>query len=107
MFTPRAPSRFVIKQQPHSGCLSTLEATHELLLALEGAGLDRYPFPDQLLSLFDRMQDFQLRCAADNTRAGYRRRAYKSPTERVALSGRSGARRARIFQFPIARPDPL
>src|SRR4051812_45475550 len=63
MFTPTAPSRFVIKQQPHAGCLSTLEATHEVLLALERSGLDRYPLPTQLLSLFDRMQDFQLKCA--------------------------------------------
>jgi DTW domain-containing protein YfiP len=45
MFTPAAPSRFVIKQQPQAGCLSTLEATHEVLLALERAGLDRYPLP--------------------------------------------------------------
>ncbi len=31
MFTPAAPSRFVIKQQPQEGCLSTLEAVHERL----------------------------------------------------------------------------
>ena len=35
MFTPTAPSRYVIKQQPQDGCLSTLEACHELLLSLE------------------------------------------------------------------------
>src|SRR6185436_7861392 len=69
MFTPTAPSRYVIKQQPHAGCLSTLEATHELLLTLERAGLDRYPLPGQLLALFERMQNFQLQCAADPTRA--------------------------------------
>lgn len=100
MFTPSAPSRYLIKQQPHAGCLSTLEATHELLVALERAGLDRYPLPEQLLALFQRMQDFQLRCAADPTRAGYRRRAYKPPAERIACQGKSGARRAKIFQAP-------
>ena len=100
MFTPSAPSRYVIKQQPHAGCLSTLEATHELLGALERAGLDRYPLPDQLLGLFARMQDFQMRCAADPARGGYRRSAYTSPTERVAPIGRSGARRTRVFQAP-------
>ena len=68
MFVPTAPSRYVIKQQPHPGCLSTLEATHELLLALEHAGLDRYERPTQLLDLFARMQDYQLRCAADPSR---------------------------------------
>jgi DTW domain-containing protein YfiP len=100
MFTPSAPSRYVIKQQPHTSCLSTLEATHELLLALEHAGLDQYPLPAQLLALFQRMQDFQLRCAADPTRAGYRRRAYKPPAERVAFQGRSASRRANLFQTP-------
>ncbi|MBL9187355.1 MAG: DTW domain-containing protein [Opitutaceae bacterium] len=100
MFTPAAPSRFVIKQQPHAGCLSTLEATHELLGALERAGLDHYPLPEQLLGLFQRMQDFQLRCAADPNRGGYRRSAYTQPAERVAPRGRSGARRTRVFQAP-------
>jgi DTW domain-containing protein len=97
MFTPSAPSRYVIKQQPHPSCLSTLEATHELLLALESAGLDSYPLPDQLLALFTRMQDFQLKCAADSTREGYRRSAYSQQVERVAPQGRSGARRTRVF----------
>ncbi|MBL9201043.1 MAG: DTW domain-containing protein [Opitutaceae bacterium] len=100
MFTPAAPSRYVIKQQPHAGCLSTLEATHELLGALERAGLDRYPLPDQLLGLFARMQEFQMRCAADPARGGYRRRAYTAPAERAAPRGRSGARRTRVFQAP-------
>jgi DTW domain-containing protein YfiP len=100
MFTPSAPSRYAIKQQPHAGCLSTLEATHELLLALERIGLDRYPLPDQLLGLFDRMQQFQLRCAADASRAGYRRSAYRPPAERAPLRGRSATRRTRVFQAP-------
>mgnify|MGYP001573232950 FL=1 len=75
MFSNAAPSRFVIKRQPEPGCLSTLEATHELLLALERSGLDRYPQPDQLLGLFQRMQDFQLSCAAEAARLGVRRHA--------------------------------
>jgi DTW domain-containing protein YfiP len=104
MFTPAAPSRYLIKQQPHHGCLSTLEATHELLVALERQGLDRYPLPEQLIGLFHRMQDFQLKCAADPERAGYRRRAYKPPADRVALQGRSASRRARLFQTPLDRP---
>jgi DTW domain-containing protein YfiP len=100
MFTPTAPSRYVIKQQPHAACLSTLEATHELLLALERAGLDRYSQPDQLLSLFQRMQDFQLRCAADPALAGYRRHAYKAPALRTAPRGNSGRRRTNFFPTP-------
>jgi DTW domain-containing protein YfiP len=107
MFTPSAPSRYVIKQQPHAGCLSTLEATHELLQALERAGLDRYALPDQLLQLFARMQEFQLQCAADPDRPGYRRRAYKPAAERRGFEGRSGVRRSRVFQAPAStHPAP-
>ena len=101
MFTPSAPSRYVIKQQPQAGCLSTLEATHELLISLERSGLDRYALPDQLLNLFQRMQEFQIRCAADPTRRGYRRRAYSDPVERAAPQGRSGARRRKHFRTPL------
>jgi DTW domain-containing protein YfiP len=97
MFTPSAPSRFVIKQQPQPGCLSTLEAVHETLLALERAQLDRYANPEQLLALFGRMQDFQIRCARDPSRPGYRRQPYKAPEERTPLRGRSGARRNRFL----------
>jgi len=100
MFIPDAPSRFVIKQQPQEGCLSTLEATHELLLSLERSGLDCYPLPEQLLSLFQRMQDFQIRCASDNTRGGYRRRAYSQPGVRIPAQGRSGDRRRRYLRSP-------
>lgn len=84
MFTPSAPSRFVIKQQPHAGCLSTLEATHELLVALERAGVDQYANRDQLLSLFEKMQSLQIRYAADPTRGGYRRQPYSDPATRLA-----------------------
>jgi DTW domain-containing protein YfiP len=98
MFTPAAPSRYLIKQQPHAGCLSTLEATHELLAVLARAGLDRYELPDQLLGLFERMQRFQINCAADPLRGGYRRRAYRPPAERVPLQ--PGSRRAKVFQAP-------
>lgn len=105
MFTPSGPSRYVIKQQPHAGCLSTLEATHELLVALERAQLDSYSHPAQLLGLFDRMQEIQLRCAADPSRGGYRRAAYKAPAARVPLQGRSGTRRSRVFQAPPAMPS--
>ncbi len=104
MFTPSAPSRFVIKQQPQEGCLSTLETTHELLLALEQRGLDQYPRPDQLLGLFQRMQDFQIRCATDPSLPGYRRHAYTAPGQRAAPRGASGLRRQRYL--PATEPAP-
>jgi DTW domain-containing protein len=46
------------------------------------------------------MQDFQIRCAADPARVGYRRKAYGSPVERKPPAGRSGARRTKMFLSP-------
>jgi DTW domain-containing protein YfiP len=111
MITPSAPSRYVIKQQPQAGCLSTLEAVHEVLVALERSGLDRYAQPDQLLGLFARMQEFQIRCAADPARPGYRRSRYSDPEERAAARGQSASRRERYFRTPaeadrITAADP-
>ncbi len=100
MFTPTSPSRYVIKQQPQAGCLSTLEAVHELLLVLERSGLDRYPLPEQLLGLFKRMQEFQIKCACDPSRPGYRKRPYSEPGERKTPQGRSGARRTKYLPLP-------
>lgn len=107
MFTPSAPSQYAIKQQPHQNCLSTLEATHELIGTLERAGMDHYPLPAQLPELFRRMQDFQLQCAADPNRAGYRHRAYRPAAERTPPVGRSGARRARKFSFTTAANNSI
>jgi DTW domain-containing protein YfiP len=102
MFTATAPSRYVIKQQPQPGCLSTLEATHELLLALEQAGLDRYALPEQLLGLFKRMQDYQISCATDPARPGYRRKPYSNPADRTASRGSSAKRNRFIPEVPTA-----
>lgn len=97
MFSNAAPSRYVIKRQPEPGCLSTLEATHELLLALDRSGLDRYPLPAQLLDLFQRMQDFQIRRTAENRRLGIRRHAPKPPRENPPPATPAGPKRRRIF----------
>jgi DTW domain-containing protein YfiP len=97
MFHSSLKSRYIIKQQPQDGCLSTLEATHELLLALQRTGLDAYPLPEQLLNVFARMQDFQIKCAQDPARGGYRRRSYSDPAERKLAEGRSAARRTRYL----------
>jgi DTW domain-containing protein YfiP len=65
-FQPRELSRWIIKRQPHDYCLSTIEAIHELLCALEAAGLESYPDKGRLLAAFAAMQEYQLeRAAAD------------------------------------------
>jgi DTW domain-containing protein YfiP len=79
---PSSPSRFTIKRQPAAWCLSTIEATHELLLALEAHGLDVYPDKHRLLGAFDAMQDFQVRQAAKAAvRLSHRVRGMREPLE--------------------------
>jgi len=96
MFSNAAPSRYVIKRQPEPGCLSTLEATHELLTALDRSGLDAYPQPEQLLTLFQRMQDFQIRRTAENALLGDSRHGHRIRTPRTDAP-RALPKRHRIF----------
>jgi DTW domain-containing protein YfiP len=70
---PAEKSRYLIKRQPHDWCLSTIEAAHELMIALDNAGLDIYARPTQMLDLFDRMQQYQISCMQDPARQNYRR----------------------------------
>ncbi|PKL06173.1 MAG: hypothetical protein CVV53_05665, partial [Spirochaetae bacterium HGW-Spirochaetae-9] len=65
MFTPRTPSRWIIKRQPGPLCLSTLETVHELLCALESVGLEDYPDKERLLDVFARMQEYQVERAVE------------------------------------------
>ena len=60
MFRAEEKSRWIIKRQPKDYCLSTIEAIHELLRALETAGLDSYPDKARLLAAFAAMQEYQL-----------------------------------------------
>lgn len=105
-FTASAPSRWLIKQQPDPGCLSTLEAVHEVLLNLTAAGREAYGPPFPLLDVFARLQQIQLDCAADPDRPGYRRRPYTPPAERLAPSGQSRARRNFTGRGAAAPPAP-
>ena len=76
--TPRVPSRWVIKRQPHPWCLSTIEATHELLLALEEAGLDSYPDKTRLLATFEAMQKIQVERATREGNPRFLRRTART-----------------------------
>ena len=99
MFTPVAKSRWLIKRQPDELCLSTIEAVHELMSALERAGLDRYERPDQLIAAFMAMQEYQLACAADPEKRSRRRRPYAGAAERgKPIRGRNA--RSVFFRDP-------
>lgn len=104
MFRSPGRSRFLIKQQPQDGCLSTLEATHEILCLLEKAGLEAYERRDQLLGILERMQRYQIACAADPGRGGYRHRPYTPPALRSRSSGRSGRRRENFLSCARVAP---
>ena len=67
-FEPRERSRWRIKRQPRDCFLSTIEAIHELLCALETRGLESYPDKRRLLAAFAAMQDYQI-ARADAARA--------------------------------------
>ncbi|MBP7094662.1 MAG: DTW domain-containing protein [Spirochaetia bacterium] len=110
MFTPRERSRWVIKRQPHELCLSTLEAVHELMAALDSAGLDRYERPGQLLAAFEAVQALQVARAADPLSPGYRRNPGRAKSVREAFeSGRTAEIRPKsrgLFYKDPARKEP-
>jgi DTW domain-containing protein len=105
MFSNAAPSRYLIKRQPEPGCLSTLEAVHELLLALDRSGLDRYTLPEQLLGLFQRMQEVQITKTAENRRLGISRYNRKPRSEPKSPAPAPRPKRRRIFPAG-ATPKP-
>jgi len=100
MFTPSAPSRYVIKQQPLEGCLSTLESVHEVIRAMNERGMEQVEAPERLLTLFERMQQRQIDFARDPNRGGYRRSEYSNPGTRKMYRGHSAKRRANFFREP-------
>lgn len=104
MFSNAAPSRYVFKRQPEPGCLSTLEATHELLLALDRSGLDHYEMPEQLLTHFIQMQEFQVKCVKENHGPDYvNRKSFNQPKQTVDEQTNPSTIRRRIFPTTPSR----
>jgi DTW domain-containing protein YfiP len=82
--SPKEPSRFLIKQQPNSLCLSTIEAIFFLLKELEKKGLENLAGRhENLLAILDQMVKIQLAHINDSTAHGYRKKDGTLPREKV------------------------
>jgi DTW domain-containing protein YfiP len=65
-FAPKSPSQFIIKQQPHQSCLSTIEAVAEFLLKWEYPFNFTDEFKENISGLhgyLKRINQFQISCA--------------------------------------------
>ena len=86
-----------------STVMSVLQDSQGYLWLATESGLDRYERPDQLLTIFERMQRFQMECAADPNRPGYRRNRYSDPgTPAFAVKTRLDALSAAPFLKDLA-----
>jgi DTW domain-containing protein YfiP len=74
-FTTERESIFYIKEQPAAYCLSTLESIHVFLCEADRRGIESLPGrpQDNLITVFQSMIDFMIRCALDpNKKTSYR-----------------------------------
>lgn len=84
-FDNTCPSEFFIKHQPHPMCLSTVEALSRVLFSFGASGFEDFDEDDvdRLLQPFRRMNEMQLRYAADPTTSRYRPSGgYRHPSQR-------------------------
>jgi DTW domain-containing protein YfiP len=73
-FRPQGPSRYVIKQQPHEYCLSTIESVHFLLQELDRLGIEKCDGRHRsLLESLDKICRLQQECTKDAALPGYRK----------------------------------
>lgn len=94
-FTPTAPSRFRIKQQPDVRCLSTIETAQALFEELERAGVEKAQPWGDLMKPFEELNARQIAIAADPERRGYRRGVYKP--ENTFKRALEGVRKRKLF----------
>jgi DTW domain-containing protein YfiP len=75
-FRPQGPSRYVIKQQPHEYCLSTIESVHFLLQELDRLGIEECRGQHRsLLDFLDKICRLQLENTENASLPGYRKNA--------------------------------
>ena len=79
-FRPQGPSRYVIKQQPHEYCLSTIESVHFFLQELDRLGIEECRGQHRsLLDFLDKICRLQLENTKNASIPGYRKNAATSP----------------------------
>ncbi|MGB6865435.1 MAG: DTW domain-containing protein, partial [Candidatus Aminicenantaceae bacterium] len=75
-FQPQGPSRYVIKQQPHEYCLSTIESAHFLLQELDRLGIEECRGQHRsLVDFLDKICRLQLENTENVSLPGYRKNA--------------------------------
>lgn len=89
-FDNEIKSKFIIKQQPESLCLSTIESVHTVLNLLKESGLEQCDTKD-FLTPFEKMIEYQVECIRNPPNESYRsnssktivpKNMYKKNTER-------------------------
>lgn len=82
-FRPSGPSRYVIKQQPHEYCLSTIESVYFLIEELERRGFENCAGQHRsLLEFLDMICQLQQECTRDTNLPGYRKNASNPPAQK-------------------------
>lgn len=82
-FSSKRTSAFKVKHQPLPECLSTVESIHQVILELNRLGIERTEGAEEnLIDVFSKTVDQQIELAQDESRPGYRRKAFSLPTER-------------------------
>jgi len=78
--TPGIPSRFIIKKQPATCCLSTIEVIYDLLTLLEKKGMETLRGRHRILiEACNDLVNYQLACIKNNRVKGFRRSPFKAP----------------------------
>lgn len=97
-FDNKIKSKFIIKQQPESLCLSTIESTYTVLNLLKKGGLEDYD-TENFLAPFEKMIDYQVECILNPDNKNYRsntrrkissKNMYKKSTERNIIFEQKG-----------------
>lgn len=81
-FDPSYKSQFILKQQPHELCLSTIESTLVVLNSLNKIGIESVS-TESFLAPFKRMIEFEVECIKNPPNNSYRKKSGVAIKEKV------------------------